>query len=357
MKLLEYEAKTILRDFKIPVPKSLLVTKNSLPHLELPIVLKSQVPVGGRGKAGGIVKLDSQEDIKPATKRLFALPIGGFLPSAILAEQAVHIAHEYYLSVIIDRETASIQLMAHTSGGMEVEDNPDDSYLRLTLTRGDFNSIGEQLAEFYNLPQQTFVLQDLMQNLYRCFVENDATLIEINPLILTKENTMVAGDCKMVVDDAANFRHPEWNFEDKPSNTNFVTLDQNGNVATIANGAGLAMATVDAVTSFGMIPANFLDIGGGASSASVLEAFKKIMQYPSIKTIVINIFAGITRCDEVAKAIIEARQYIENLPPLCIRLAGTNVEEARELLLENNILLLPTLQACLVAAKAEVDRG
>jgi len=161
----------------------------------------------------------------------------------------------------------------------------------------------------------------------------------------------------MELDNAAGFRHPEWDFEDTPTNNNFVTLDKNGAVATIANGAGLAMATVDAVTDAGMIPANFLDIGGGANSDSVLTAFKKIAEYPQVKAIVINIFAGITRCDEVAKAIIEARQHINNLPPLYIRLAGTNVELAKELLDEQHIALLPTLEACLAAAKQEVNHG
>ena len=195
----------------------------------------------------------------------------------------------------------------------------------------------------------------MVKNLYRCLIKNDATLIEINPLIYTTDKKLVAGDCKMELDDAAHFRHPEWKFEEKPTNTNFVTLDENGSIATIANGAGLAMATVDAVRDFGMNPANFLDIGGGSNSASVLAAFQKIMEYPNIKAIVINIFAGITRCDEVAKAIITAKEQISDLPPLSIRLAGTNVEQANALLAEHNIQLLPTLEACLRAARKGVD--
>jgi succinyl-CoA synthetase beta subunit len=153
------------------------------------------------------------------------------------------------------------------------------------------------------------------------------------------------------LDDAAIFRHPEWSFEQEKTEANFVTLDPNGNVATIANGAGLAMATVDAVADAGLTPANFLDIGGGASEASVLAAFKRIMEYPNIKVIIINIFAGITRCDEVAKAIIAAKSQLADLPPLAIRLTGTNYDEAARLLADQNITMQPSLQSAIDTAK------
>ena len=234
---------------------------------------------------------------------------------------------------------------------MEVEANDHDSFLHVTLTSKNAEEAGERLAEYLDLPAQSFALQDLIEHCYDCFIKNDATLLEINPLVLTSDNKLVAGDCKMTLDDAAAFRHPDWQFEDKPTNTNFVVLDEHGTIATIANGAGLAMATVDAVATAGMKPANFLDIGGGASTDSVLAAFERIMEFPSVQAIVINIFAGITRCDEVAKAIIAARQQIDALPPLFIRLAGTNFEAAAELLAKENIAILPTLEECLSAAK------
>jgi succinyl-CoA synthetase beta subunit len=158
----------------------------------------------------------------------------------------------------------------------------------------------------------------------------------------------------MELDDAAALRHPDWNFEDKPKSANFVALDEHGTIATIANGAGLAMATVDAVATAGMRPANFLDIGGGANAESVLAAFARIMEFPTIHGIVINIFAGITRCDEVARAIIAAKSQIKDLPPLFIRLAGTNYEAAVELLAAENITILATLEACLAAAQEVV---
>ena len=353
MRLLEYEAKRILKETNIPVPRSRLLTSEDGSAF-VPVVLKSQVPTGGRGKAGGVRLIQQKSELLTAVNEILNLPIKGFLPRTLLAEEPLSVQHEYYLSLTISKPEAAIQVMVHKNGGIEVEENTRASFLVFSIDSKSSESAGEKLAEYFDIPEQSFALQDFMKNLYDCFMNSDATLIEINPLVLTKEGRLVAGDCKMELDTAADFRHPEWNFEDTPANSNFVTLDEDGTVATIANGAGLAMATVDAVTDFGMKPANFLDIGGGANSESVFAAFQNIMKYPSVKAIVINIFAGITRCDEVAKAIIEARKRIDDLPPLYIRLAGTNVEIARELLADEHIPLLSNLQECLKAAKKEV---
>lgn len=352
MKLLEYEAKAILRQHTIPVPASQIVKKQVSEMPVFPVVLKSQVPTGGRGKAGGIVIVKNQKQYKETVKKLFKLPIKSHLPHALIAEECLNIRHEYYLSILLDKPNACITFMAHKNGGVEVEENPTDSYAKIPLNdHPDFETIGTQLAECFNLPDKTFVLQDLAENLFICFVKNDALLIEINPFVLTKDNMLVAGDCKIELDDAAQFRHKDWEFVTKRAEVNFVTLDKKGNVATIANGAGLAMATVDAVADTGLIPANFLDIGGGANESSVLAAFERIMTYPDVKVIIINIFAGITRCDEVARAIIAARTHIPNLPPLSIRLAGTNFNEAVELLEKESIPVLATLEDCLSYAK------
>ena len=351
MRLLEYEAKTILRSAGVPVPNAQVITREYTPELALPIVLKSQVPIGGRGKLGGIVIVDNPEDVTITTDRLFELDIRGFKPNAILAEEKLDIKNEYYFSFVINKTDASIELVAHTNGGVEVESNDHASFLRTTITSKNAEQAGEQLAEYLDLPSQTFALQDIIERTYRCFTKNDATLLEINPLVLTANNKLVAGDCKIELDNAATFRHPEWDFEEKPTNANFVVLDEKGTVATIANGAGLAMATVDAVATAGMRPANFLDIGGGANAASVLSAFEHIMEFNHIHAIVINIFAGITRCDEVAKAIITAKSQIKDLPPLFIRLAGTNYDAAAALLAKENITILATLEECLRAAK------
>ncbi len=354
MNLLEHEAKKILTSANIPVPTSSVITKGSSVPDSYPIVLKSQVPTGGRGKAGGVIIARSKEDAETAISKLFQLDIKGFTPTTLLAEERLNIQREFYISLLIDRTSAGLKLVAHTNGGVEVEDNKDFASWKVDYSKPDFDSLGQSLADYYNLQEQAFALQDLIQNLFNCLKQNDATLIEINPLILTSENKLIAGDCKITLDDAATFRHPEWNFETKPAAVNFVTINEQGNIATIANGAGLAMATVDAAYSAGLTPANFLDIGGGANTETLLKAFKKIVEYPNLQAIIINIFAGITRSDEVAKAIIAAQKEIDNLPPLFIRLSGTNYQEAEKLLSAENIALMPNLESCLTAAKEVV---
>lgn len=353
MKLLEYEAKKILRNDGIAVPKSFIARSTAD---FLPAVIKSQVPIGGRGKAGGVKVVKTAEEYDAAVAAIGTLSIKGFTPRTLLGEELIDIARELYLSILIDKSTRSIVLMAHTNGGVEVESNSADDFLRITLDGNNAEAAGEELSDYYNLPEQSFALQDMVENLYRCFVTNDATLLEINPLIYTTDGQIIAGDCKMDLDDAAAFRHPDWSFEEQSAETNFVTLDQRGEVATIANGAGLAMATVDAVADAGMKPANFLDIGGGANEASILAAFERIMTYPNVSVIIINIFAGITRCDEVAKAVIAAQGKIQQLPPLYIRLAGTNFEQAVTLLSAKNIPTLATLDECITAAKKEASQ-
>ncbi len=353
VKLLEYEAKRILKAGSIPIPKSYIPDPNE-PQF-LPAVIKSQVPTGGRGKAGGVVVVNTEDEYKSALGKISKLEIKGFLPKTLLAEEALAIDRELYLSLLIDKPSASIMVMANSNGGVEVEENSEDSYWKQSITgKSDFDAIGQSLADYYDLPDKTFVLQDLVEKLYHCLVTNDALLLEINPLVITKDGQVVAGDCKMELDDAAAFRHPDWDFEAEKTESNFVTLDEKGTVATVANGAGLAMATVDAVADAGLVPANFLDIGGGANEASVLAAFKRLMEYEGLKVIIINIFAGITRCDEVAKAIIAARDQMPSLPPLAVRLAGTNYEQAAELLTDHGIAIQPSLADAITAAKKEI---
>lgn len=359
MRLLEYEAKSILKKYSFPVPKSFIA--GDKPAF-LPAVVKSQVPVGGRGKAGGIVVVKNIDEYHEAIDKLKSLEIKGFKPKTLLAEEVLSIAKELYLSLVINKSSASIELIANQFGGVEVEGNAEDSYWKVDVggsrenKKEDFDDIGQQLADYLDLPDKTFVLQDLIEKLYNCFVNNDALLLEINPLILTTDGALVAGDCKMELDDAAAWRHSDWDFEIKTVDSNFVSLDTNGTVATIANGAGLAMATVDAVADTGLQPANFLDIGGGANEESILEAFKRINNYPNVKVIIVNIFAGITRCDDVARAIIAAQKQLPDLPKLAVRLAGTNYVRAVEILNEENITIYPNLPDAIVAAKSEIQQ-
>lgn len=357
MQLVEHEAKSILKKYDIAVPKSFMASDRPA---FLPAALKSQIPVGGRGKAGGIVIVNSPNEYQSTVARLRTLDIKGYTPKILLAEEVLAVQKEYYLSMVINKSLAQIELMANRNGGIEVEENSEDSYWKIAIgkwqenKREEFDTIGQQLADCLDLPGKTFVLQDLVEKLYNCFVNNDALLIEINPLILTKGGDVIAGDCKMELDSAATWRHSDWDFETKDNESNFVTLDAGGTVATIANGAGLAMATVDAVANAGLIPANFLDIGGGASEESVLVAFKRIAEYPSVNVIIVNIFAGITRCDEVARAIVSAKQQLPDLPKVEVRLAGTNDDVAAEILSKNDIALHPNLSEAINAAKQGV---
>jgi succinyl-CoA synthetase beta subunit len=349
MKLLEYEAKKLIRDI-VSTPKSSLVRIDTdISSLQLPLVLKSQVPIGGRGKLGGVVVVDSLTEIKPTIEALFSLAIKGHKPNVLLAEEKISIANEHYLSLLIDRNTSDIRLVGHKNGGIEVENNNSDDFINIPIDESSVDDCAKQLASYFEYNIE--LIRPLLVNLYAAFVKNDATLLEINPLIYTTSGDLICGDCKMELDDAARFRHPDWHFEDTPSDTTFVSLDPRGTIATIANGAGLAMATVDAVAAYGMKPANFLDIGGGANTDSVLEAFRRITDFSHLDAIIINIFAGITRCDEVARAIIEAKKQIDFLPPLFIRLAGTNFEEAVSLLANEGIMTLASLNECLEAAK------
>ena len=358
MILLEYEAKNIIASHGVTVPSGHIIRKGATMTLEpfFPLVIKSQVPVGGRGKLGGIRTVESDKDYEEAIAQLWGTELHNYLPNTLLIEEKIDIDREHYLSLLIDSQSAEVMIVAHPSGGMEVEDNDQREFLKIPYIAGEENRIGETLSELFELPEQVFLLQDMVRNLGQCFIKNDATLLEINPLILTSNGDLIAGDCKMILDDSAAFRHPEWNFETPIENNNFVELDSTGNVATIANGAGLAMATVDAVKSAGYSPINFLDVGGGASEELILNSFRRLSSYSHIKAIIINIFAGITRCDDVARAIISAKKQFATLPPLYIRLTGTNFNEARDILKNAHIELQDTLDSCLTKLTTELPR-
>jgi succinyl-CoA synthetase beta subunit len=350
MKLLEYEAKGLLRSSGVLVPRGIILIDNDqYGDAALPIVVKSQVPTGGRGKAGGIRVATTEQELRQTTKELFALAIKGHTPRSLLAEELLPIKQEYYVSLVVSRERGCVEIVAHTNGGVEIESHSASEFFRRELNIDNCEGVGDSLAEYLGLAHKSFVLQGIIERLYNCFVTNDATLLEINPLVLTLEGTLVAGDCKMVLDDAAYFRHPDWKFEERPADANFVVLDQEGTVATIANGAGLAMSTVDAVKDARLNPANFLDIGGGATTEKVVESFRRITQFPHVSAIIINIFGGIVRCDTVARAIIEATHQLPDLPVLYIRLSGNRSYEAAELLSTEHLTLYATLEDCLGA--------
>ncbi len=357
MRLLEYEAKDLLKKYSLPVPNSTLIKNaDAASQLGLPVVLKSQVPIGGRGKAGGIQIVEDKDELAGTADKLLKLPIGGFLPSSLLAEEKLDIVSEHYLSILIDRDSSSIQLLAHPDGGIEVETADPDKLFRHSLDGEPDSSIVNSVIKALKISSSSETakqLQEVIKNLWRCFAEEDATLIEINPLVITADGNLVCGDGKFELDDNAAFRH-KWNYEAGKPDQNYVVLDPDGEVATLANGAGLAMATVDTVSDAGLRVANILDIGGGTNEETATRALEKLSELPNLRAIIINIFAGITRSDEVARAIVGANINIPNLPPLFIRIEGNKQAEARAILEDNEIPFFTSLNECISAAKKEL---
>jgi succinyl-CoA synthetase beta subunit len=349
MKLHEYEAKNVLREAGIPVPLGFLIrtTDELTPHLDAlgdAIVLKAQVDVGGRGKAGGILMADKTTALATA-RELFARQIKGLPVKEILAEQKLAIQKEYYLSITVDRSSKQPLVLFSDAGGVEIEttakENPDA--IRRSVA----------LPLMRDLPP--FALRDLagkapkevmpvINKLYRVFLEKDALLAEINPLVITPQGVFAA-DAKIIVDDNALARQgitvnrdlSEREREAEKNGFSYVELE--GNIGVIGNGAGLTMSTLDLIEFFGGKAANFLDVGGGAESERVMNAVRLVASVPSVRVIVVNLLGGITRCDEVARGIIAA-----GIPQkVIVRLAGTNEAEGRKLLSEKGYEMLDTM--------------
>lgn len=354
MRLLEHEAKQLLSRSGVAIPRSELIESLDTPPALFPTIIKAQVLTGRRNKFGGVKIVHEQAALATTLQSVFAANIDGYMPESVLAEELLDIKQEFYLNLSVSRDEQAVVLLAHRDGGVDIESQPKDAFFREVIDN-DSKSRALRLAEYFGLESHEFALGELLDQLLNCLRENDALLLEINPLVVTRAGELVAADCKMELDNAASFRHLDWNFYDTPLSANFVELDLHGTVATIANGAGLAMATVDAVQAAGYSPANFLDIGGGASKETVLVAFHELMKYSELEAIVINIFAGITRCDEVARAILAAREEIQDLPHLYIRLEGTNVAEARELLSQHDVTLYSSLGDAIAAIGATDD--
>ncbi|NLA43295.1 succinyl-CoA synthetase [Candidatus Saccharibacteria bacterium] len=349
MKLLEYEAKQLVSNYSIKIPNGKIIKDYS--ETETPVVLKSQVLSGRRNRFGGVKIVKDSQDLTGAFKTVKSTPIEGHLPFAILAEEVLSINKEFYISLLINREKSRIDLLISSRGGIDIESEGSDSFLQEPISTDNLKDLSLKVSEFLNIETHEFIIEDLLKNLLRCFIENDITLLEINPLVLTSEKELVAADCKITLDDNAIFRHASWNFYDKPANTNFVTLNDRAEIATVANGAGLAMATVDSIESAGLPVANFLDIGGGANEATVLAALSNISRYSNLKAIIVNIFAGITHCDEVARAIVSAKQQIPHLPPLFIRLEGNQLDQAKLILSKSSLKLYESLESAINDAK------
>ncbi|MBW2311585.1 MAG: ADP-forming succinate--CoA ligase subunit beta [Deltaproteobacteria bacterium] len=363
MKIHEFQAKDLFRDAGITVPLGMVATTpdqaaqaaNSLPGP--PWVVKAQIHAGGRGKGGGVKVVNSIEELQRIFEQILSAPLitpqtgpSGQRVRQVLIEEGLDIDKEYYLGIVVDRNLESPVIIFSQAGGMEIEDiSASHPELVLVEPIDIVNGFMPYHARniFYGLaplPDQGMLteLVPIMQGLYELFISKDCSLVEINPLVLTKSGALVALDAKINFDDNALFRHKEiaqlhdpfemdeLEAEASKHNINYIRLD--GNIGAMVNGAGLAMATMDVIKLAGAEPANFLDVGGGASEEMVKNGLKIILSDERVKAILINIFGGIMRCDVLARGVVEAAREIEIAVPLIVRLEGTNVEEGREIL-------------------------
>ncbi len=377
MDLYEYQGKELFRRFGIPVSDGRLATtpaeaRSAAEELGTQVVVKAQVLTGGRGKAGGVKLAESPDDAEAKANDILGLDIRGHVVRKIWIEQASEIAKEYYLSVTFDRGAKQPLLMLTTEGGVEIEqvaeENPDAlARLHVDPLEGFQPYQARRLIYGAGIddPGEQKQILAIVEKLYRCFVESDAMLCEINPLIVTPEGEVKALDSKFTVDDSALFRHPDVaEMRDvgaaDPLETlagekgvTYVKLD--GEVGILGNGAGLSMSTVDVVVVAGGRPANFCDLGGGGDAQGVVDALEVITQDRQVESIFFNIFGGITRCDEVARGILTALEQMKIELPIVVRLDGTNAEEGRRILADAappNLHVEPTM---LEAAERAVE--
>lgn len=374
MKIHEYQAKTLFREAGIPAPGGILaVTPDAAAEaaraLGLPVVLKAQVHTGGRGKAGGVQVVSTLADVAPTAARILALTIQGLPVRGILVTPAVDIASEVYLSLLVDRGTRETVFIGCAEGGVDIEQTARETpgkILRLPVEpdrlaslEGDVSTAAFARRLFLD-EEQARQATAIMARMARLFVEKDCSLIEINPLVVTGSGDVLALDAKVLLDDNALFRHPELvalrdlDSEDadelaaKEAGLSFIRLD--GDIGCMVNGAGLAMATMDTIHHFGGRPANFLDVGGSSDPAKVVTAFRMILQDPKVKVILINIFGGITRCDDIARGILQSLSECDVPVPIVIRLIGTNQAEGRRLLEGARLIPAATLKEAAVKA-------
>ncbi len=357
MKLLEYQAKEVLSSLGIPIPPGVVARTGEEAAAACarlgPVAVKAQVPVGGRGKAGGIKLARTPEDAREAAAQIIGMDIKGFKVPLVYCEAALAIEREIYLGFTVDRDARANILMLSAKGGMDIEqvaEESPESIARLYPNpwRGPLDFELTQLVFDADLGDLVRPLTALIKKLYRAIPDYDVLTAEINPLVVTKSGEVIAGDAKLEIDDNSAWRHKDleqrygaviegdpYEVEAKKRGLTYVSLD--GDIGIIGNGAGLCMSTLDLVQRAGGEPSNFCDIGGGAKAEVVENALAVILMNPKVKGVLINVFGGITRGDEVAKGIITARDNLQMKLPLVVRLSGTNEEEGREILRRNGI--------------------
>ena len=376
MDLFEYQGKQYFARFGIPVsPGGVADTVDEAvtqaDRVGYPVVVKAQVQVGGRGKAGGIKLASNADEVRTHAGNILGMDIRGHTVRRLWIERASDIAHEYYASFTLDRGARKHLGMVSARGGVDIEqvaaEEPQAiARLHIDPVSGLSEADARRLVEQAGLDQQARDgATDVLRKLYRCFVEGDADLVEINPLVLTPDGRVHALDAKVSLDNNADFRHPEWEEyrateelderERLARSKGLQYIGLSGTVGIIANGAGLAMSTLDVVNQVGGSAANFLDIGGGADATVMANALEVINTDPNVRSILINIFGGITRGDEVANGIVQAIQRVQINAPLVIRIDGTNADEGRELLKAHESDRLISQPTMLDAARKAVE--
>lgn len=376
MKLHEYQSKLIFAEYGIPIPKGSVAAtaseaKQIAEELGGRVVVKSQVLVGGRGKAGGIRLAKSPKEAEEIATQILSMEIKGLPVRKVLIDEAAHIESEIYLGITNDRAARKPVIMASSEGGVDIEEvarTMPEKIIKVhidpLLGLRDYQA--RDLAAGIDLPREHWkAFGKIAQGLWKAYERSDANLAEINPLVVTEEGQLLAVDGKMVIDDNALFRQHalaekrdldiEASSETKARKYGLSFIKLDGDIGCMVNGAGLAMTTMDIIKLFGGEPANFLDIGGGANAESVSAAFRIILSDPNIKAVLINIFGGITRGDEVAQGILAAMEEIKPDVPMVVRLIGTNAEEGRQLLAAAEMTTANTLveaaQKAVAAAK------
>jgi succinyl-CoA synthetase beta subunit len=364
MKIHEYQAKEIFSHYGIPVTKEVVCytvdeAVAAAEKLGLPVVVKAQVLAGGRGKAGGVKLARTKEDVPAMAEKILGMDIKGYIVEKILIAQGVRFSSEFYVGLTIDRNSKSVIFMASSEGGVEIEEvakeNPDAIHKfiidpDLGMTPFLARKIAFALFSDFNLVKQG---ADLFQKLYRIFVDTDSSLVEINPLVITEDGRLLALDGKMNFDDNALFRQSKIEALNEPTEDELKEIDAkekgltyirlDGSIGCMVNGAGLAMATMDLIKYFGGEPANFLDIGGSSNPQKVIDAMNLILSDKNVKVVMINIFGGITRCDDVARGLIIALEKIKVEVPIVVRLSGTNSKEGLEILKQANLPIVETM--------------
>ena len=343
MKLLEHYAKEVLKKYGIPVPEGFVISSaDQIKTISGPVMVKAQVLIGGRGKAGGIKPADTAEDARKAAKAIIGMNIRGFISKEVLVERRLEVARELYLGITIDRSRRCLLLMASPDGGMDIESVPENRILMHPIDPliGYQPFMGSKAAGFVGLPNDTALqMSAICGRLYELVTKEDAELAEINPLVVTKDGKVIAGDAKVTIDSDALFRHQEYNklvedltpLEQKAKDLDIAFVQLDGNIGVIANGAGLTMATLDSINMYGGKAGIFLDLGGTDDPEKVKSAML-LMREANPKVILLNIFGGITKCDTVAKGVLEAIEDWKTTVPIVARIKGVNEEQAREML-------------------------